>query len=449
MKNRCSRCHAKIDSHRKTCPYCGTLVRKPRGNVRIADPAKPSGVSGLIESIHLPTIDLKYLLAGVAVVVVAVIVVSALGCGGCSGCSGCSGCASCSACAFCGSRASCSQGCASCDSCASCASCDSCAKQDDVQRQLNGANYNCEYYANGTLYYVDGDRLLALKDGSESGTVVARSRGIECVYADKNYAYYIISGTVWRAPLNASAPSGSDEGYSERLLDPQTESETLGVKVIKGFALTDDGEICYWGETPDDIKIICCVDPSDKAARRTLFMGRYSNVQVYRGGVYFASGEEETKNNVIRVDLATGEQRTLFDGSANYFALTDGRLAVCVIDKPEDGSPAESARLLYIDPLTGEEVGGFERFPVIRSLKANDEWVYYTAEQRDADVTEVYRFRNNGEENELIFRSEGSLSLYGIAGDYFSLYGKNVYYICSKERMPQTITIDSHTVLDK
>ena len=33
---RCKRCHAKIENGRKTCPYCGTLIRKPRGNIKLS-----------------------------------------------------------------------------------------------------------------------------------------------------------------------------------------------------------------------------------------------------------------------------------------------------------------------------------------------------------------------------------------------------------------------------
>ncbi|MBE6759768.1 MAG: hypothetical protein E7554_06730, partial [Ruminococcaceae bacterium] len=72
MKKRCSRCHARLDGSRKTCPYCGTMVRKRRGNVKVASSVSSGGrggVSNVFDRVSLPSLSGKHLLVILAVIV--------------------------------------------------------------------------------------------------------------------------------------------------------------------------------------------------------------------------------------------------------------------------------------------------------------------------------------------------------------------------------------------
>ena len=429
MKKRCSRCHARLDGNRKTCPYCGTMVRKRRGNVKVSSSVRSGGVGGIFDNISLPALTGKHLLAIAAVVAVVLIVIFALGCGSCGSCGSCSSCAACSSCG---------------ESCTACSACASCGESGDIQR-LNGANYNCEYYRDGVFYYVDGDRLMALEDGMDAARTLVSGNGIECIYADDDNIYYIISGKVLSAPVGIRSVSDGDVPPGSVLLEPAK----LGLEKINGFAPAGEDELCFWGQKPEGEKIIGIIDRSGEGKARTLHTGKYSNVQCDGSAVYFASGEESTAGYVYRIDFNSGDSKVMFGSKADYYTISGGELIVCLLTKNEDGTPTENAELIYISTLTGEQRTGFESFPRIRGLAANDQWVYYVLDDTISGHTLIYRFAENGKTHQLVFRKAGSYRLYGVAGSYFSVYGDDVYYICNYDHAPGSIVLTEHTVLDK
>lgn len=432
MKNRCSRCHARLDGHRKTCPYCGTMVRKRRGNVKVAASVGQSGIGGAISNITLPALTGKHLLVGAAVLVTLIIILTMLGCGSCTACSSCSSCGGASACS-------------SCTACDSCGSCSSCAEGGDGELSVNGTSYKCEYHYGSTLYYVEGEYLMALEDGFETGRIVAGGKGIECIYADADYVYYIISGRVLRTPLNGQSVSDGDVPLGSIYIDPAN----VGLEKINGFALAGKDELCFWGQKSDGGKVVCMTSLDEPENSRTIYSGNYFNVQCYRGGVFLVSGEELTNGQIIRIDMETGSPRIMFEQKSAYYTLHNGNLLVDVTEQPTDGTWATSSELIYIDIRSGKELSRFESFPVIKGLAANDQWVYYAAEDQVTGQTLVYRFSGEGESHQLVFRKAGSYRLYGVSGSYFSLYGEKAYYICNYDQMPNFITIREHTVLDK
>ncbi len=427
MKKRCSRCHARLEPGRRTCPYCGTMVRKRRGSVKVASSV---GTANVLDRISLPALTGKHLLAIAAVIAAIIIGIVMLGCDSCALCSSCGSCAACSSCG-------------SCSACDSCSGCSSCGKEEELI--LNGANYNCEYYYGSTLYYVDGDQLIALEDGMDTGRVVAVGHGIECVYADGGYIYYIIGGQILRSPANAQVVSSADAPVGSVLLAPAA----AGLEKISGFALLGNDELCYWGQTADGNKVICVTDREKPDNGRMIHSGKYFNVQQYQGFIYFSSGEEATNGLVIRLDPDTGDRKIMYDQKANYYTLSGGSLIVYVQQKSEDGTNIDSSRLIYIDPEKAKVTSEFESFPRIRGLAANDQWIYYAVDDTVTGHTLVYRFSDSGKNHQLVFRKAGSYSLYGIAGSYFTLFGEDAYFICNYDQVPNSITITQHTVLDK
>jgi len=431
LKKRCTRCHAKLDSHHRNCPYCGTMVRKPRGNVRVA----PSvGTGGALSNITLPALTGKHLLAILAVIVVIIIFVSMLGCGSCAACEGCTACTSCSSCGACNA----------CQSCGSCESCGSCAACEKVEPTLNTTSFHCEYHYGNTLYYVDGDKLMALEDGMDAGRPLASGKGIRCLYADEEFVYYLSAGQIMCAPVGMYSADGEALPGGRVLLDPVT----AGLQLINGFSLTGESELCFWGQDSEGVKSIHITGRDGQGEIRALYTGKYSNVQCYRGGVYFSSGEDATNGFVVRVDISTGNRKLVYESKANYFTLVNGELVVCELPMLEDGSPADYSRLIYMDMESGEERARFERFPRVHGMIANDEWIYYTINENDNQETCVYRFRDEGRIHQQVFRKPGSFRLYGVADSYFSVYGENYYYICNYDSMPNFITISEHPVLD-
>ncbi|MBE6760419.1 MAG: DUF5050 domain-containing protein, partial [Ruminococcaceae bacterium] len=406
-----------------------------RGNVKVASSVSSGGrggVSNVFDRVSLPSLSGKHLLVILAVIVALIIAISAIGCDSCASCFSCG--SACTACSSCGS----------CTSCASCGSCSACGG-DSGEAQLNGPNFNCEYYSGGTLYYVDGDRLMALEDGMSAGQPVLSGDGIKCVYADEDNIYYIISGRILSSPVGLKSVSGSDLPTGNVLFEPVD----LGMETINGFALNGEDELCVWGQRADGEKIICVTDRSGTGDTRTVHTGKYSNVQYHNGSVYFASGEESTNGYVVRVELSSGSRNVVFGQKANYFTLSGGRLYVCVMESAEDGAQEAASTLICVDAQTGKELSTLESFPRIRGMVANDRWIYYLTDDTDAGQTLVYRFSPDGAEHQLVFRKLGSYRLYGVAGSYFTLIGDEVYYICNYDQAPNSIVLTEHSVLPK
>lgn len=400
------------------------MVRKPRGGIRVAASVESGGVSSVIDRISLPALTGRHLLVGLAVIVAIAAVGLMIGCDSCAACTSCSSCAACA-------------------SCSSCGSCSSCA-DEETEFSVNSANYNCEYHSGSTLYYVEGNHLMALEDGLETGRPVVSGKGIACVYADNDFVYYIISGNILRAPLSGQTTSSGDVPLGSVLLSP----EKAGLEKINGFALSGEDELCYWGQKTDGTKVIRITDRHVPDSGKTLYTGKYSNTQCYRGSVYFVSGEDATNGCIIRVGLSDGTSETVFDRKVNYYTLSDGRLFACVISQPSDTGEPASATLTCIDLEGKEDTTVISGLPSVRSLVANDRWVYYVTDDASGQ-TLIYRFSGDGETHQLVFRKSGYYKLYGVADSYFSVYGSNVYYICNYDHMPNFITIREHTVLDK
>ena len=57
---RCRRCHTKLAPGKKTCPVCGTLVRKRRGSVKLATTAGGSAFDNFFAGV-----DMRKVLLGV------------------------------------------------------------------------------------------------------------------------------------------------------------------------------------------------------------------------------------------------------------------------------------------------------------------------------------------------------------------------------------------------
>ncbi len=432
---RCRRCHSKIDPTKKMCPVCGTLIRKPRGAVKLAPEAGGNKVLSAAIDVKrkMSSINPKIVLAVVCGILLIVVMALTFNCADCgeqdnSGFSSCSGCSSCSSCSSCGS----------CNSCGSCSSCDSSESNDSKPETVkprkstsscsgnavvydkleNSVANGREFVKDGVLYYADSTGIHAMNVKGEL-TLVTPGSSINSIYVNSTHVYYLMAGNLWRSPIEKPiVVDGDDKARyaSEKLLDATASGSDIGVDRIHGFSV-DGNKIVYWGSTPSDSFSICTRDVTTGAGD-VIYSGKVAQVQYYRSRVFFLSRNDEDFNTAYSVDISTKERIQLFDGAVTYFALCDGSLfAYTWTDDAKDGVPAH---LYKIDVDTLSVLGSWQ-FVSIRGMMGNDSYVYYYRNNADG-TSNVCLLSPDVKENKEIFFNQGAIQLNHIAGSYFSVY---------------------------
>lgn len=450
---RCHRCHSKIDPGRKTCPNCGTLVRKRRGSVTLAPEAGGAKLTAFFKNVGSKMnldidINPKVVLLFAIIVAAVLLIFGVARCDGCSECGGCSECSTCSTCGSCDGCSSCgacgngasgsdaSGGCASCGACTTCSACGSCSVcsecgtcgncgacekcgsdgEGDVDTSkytaMSAPSLSREYWHNGTLYYINGNNIMAMgADGTLS--IVAESSGMSDLYVDGTNAYYLKGGNLWAVPLKKPETLSTDpaEVYGEsRIINATVSGTDAGLKAIYGYGVTD-GWICYWGPDWHDNYAVCC-RPLAGGTPRVLRTGAYYTVECYGGSVYLLGRDEADYGMLYRIDLATGAKAVMYKEQVNYYTLCQG----CVYAVTWKNHVAELHRL---DPVTGEEYNKWV-IAELSSLFANDRYIYYGV--NGGGVGHIYRMLPDGTECSEIFCDDSYIQLTGVTGDWFSLY---------------------------
>lgn len=425
---RCQRCHAKVDPGRKTCPTCGTVVRKRRGSVTLAPEVGGTKLQAALKKIGTRfdiDIDPKVVLLAIVIILALALFITFAQCNGCMSCKGCSSCDSCTSCASCGSAASCAScgSCASCNSCASCGSCTACGSctcggSEETEELsggkglLNAPSLSNEYYHKGTLYYIDGNNLVALSD-SGVVSIVAAASGMSSVYADDTNVYYLKDGSIWAAPITkpATISDDPDDRYAaKRILNATVSGSDAGVRAIYGYGITNDW-ICYWGPDRADSFVIGC-KPLEGGAARVLNTGSYHMVQCYDGSVYFLGRDEADYGILYRIRLDTGEKTVVFNEKVYYFTLSQGCVyPITWINK--------TATLYRVNVDNGEVVRQWE-IDELSGILANDSHIFYCV--NDSRGGNIYRMAPDGTGRQNIFYDSSTIQLTGVCGKYFSLY---------------------------
>ncbi|MBQ4313593.1 MAG: DUF5050 domain-containing protein [Clostridia bacterium] len=406
---RCRRCHTKLDSSKKMCPVCGTLVRKKRGKVKLAPQAGAGNKIAMpmnnIFSRMASLFESKILIAVIALLVIVAAVVTMIATGAFDGCS------------------------------CSCGGDDTYEEIGSVS--VNSATVSREYYIGTTLYYVSGNNLMSLDDNGTT-TVVAAGSGIGGVTADSENVYYLQGGDIWVSPLEKPLTVSDDPAAkyaSTRIVGATASGSDAGVTSVTGYALIEGG-ICYWGPAEGGTAIY--THSFSSGGRRMLFTGPCANIQCYRGKVYYVSQGAADSGVLHSIGLDSGETSVVYDETqVKYYALSDGN-AMIYSDDEESG-------VLSRVKLRSGEVSDQWRTERFQGMAANDSYIYYHTTSGDGSA--LYRMEAGGSESVKIFYDGGKIRLCGIAGDYFSLwvgltdsdnpYSGASYYIFNSETREQ------------
>lgn len=375
---RCKRCHAKIDGKKKTCPNCGVLVRKKRGLYKLA-PTALGGSSGFFDELRSELSRLRpwilYTACGIVLVLIAIICISCVGCS----CSGCSGCASCS--------------------------------QEEAVSYADSVNsgvQGLEYYHNGTLYYINSDKIFSLSPSGEN-KLIAEGAGPGTLRADDASVYYLSNGALYSVPFEkpivVSEESGSQ--YAARCLAaPAAEGEDV-MTAITGYAQHGD-IICYWGTCQSGIVRFMTVDPTSGVSSK-LFEAAALSVKYYRGCVYY-------------IDASTGELMlcSVDDGSMKKTGIipADGKYdlgsgSVCFVKKDGETTYLDRVSLSGSKTLLHMQIDG------LAGVMTTDEYIFYW--KNDATGGSVMRMTHGGADAKLLLYDAHPVELKGVSGTYFSV----------------------------
>lgn len=380
------------------CPNCGTLVRKKRGNVKIASTAGvgPSWLINFVDNIN--RISPKILLAAVACILLVVILIMSFSCGSCAGCGSCDACSSCGSCAGCGS-------CAACNDSAS-----GSAKPEPTQtkaNQLNTGGMICvdENY----LYYVSGSAVMRSGNGGDTVLLRLESGEISAINTDGVNLYYIQDGSLWRLPFDATMAQDSAP-VPRCIVRKIDETDQISQYIsISGYNIVDKEKLCCWGVSTSGSVRISTVD-SYGAQLTTIAEGNFSNPKYYNGAVYFYDNSTGKLNRVSLGD----KKRTALD--INYessgYALGGGYIYFC--EARQDGSKV----LCRMSVSGGKKTEWYVGDPYIVGIMANDKAVcFWTSRPEGSDL---FRYGHDG--NGARFDSKAhAVSMSCMAGDYMLL----------------------------
>jgi len=377
----------------------------------------------------LSSIDVRKILLAIAAVIAVVCVIcmfsgSCSSCKACESCAACSSCGSCAACSSCGSCQACNActTCASCGSCTACAACGSCAscendnKAEDgtvYEPRLNGGKMGTAYYYDSTLYYVSGDSLKSV-DSSGKTTVESVGSAITNVCADDTYIYYLQFGNVWRTPREKPLTASDDPAVkyaAERILNATVSGSDAGVTRVIGFSV-EDNIISYWGLAAQGGYNILS-RPIDGYTGTLLHSGELTNVQVYRGCIYFVSRDEADNGILYSISASTGEKKAITESAVSHYVLSSGCAYVC--------NYIEGKNNLTQISLSSGKVRNRWVIGDIEGMIANDNWIYYYV-NNDMTGGDIYRMKPGTGKATRLFHDSNRISLAGIAGDYFSVY---------------------------
>lgn len=375
---RCKRCHTKLTSGKKTCPVCGTLVRKPRGSVKLATTTgvRSNPIAELFGRVP------KKLLVGIPAVIIfiAVCAVMITSCNCSCTCSGCSG----------------------------------CSEPVVYEQVVNTSPLGMEYYENSTLYYISGNSIIALNDAGEA-SVVAAGTGISAVSADSANVYYLRDGSLWVSPLEKPIVISDDDDtkYASHCLIPAgiPSGSDVGVMWIQGYTL-GGGVIYYWGPAASGETRICSFDIASGGAANVL-SGAISEIKYYRGRLYFfdvASGALQ-----LCSVPAQGGEAELIGGAGSVYGYTLGDGCVYYTTVGGDGLP-----VLCKWSIENRSIISSWQISGISGLAANDSYIYYC--KNTAEGGRLYRMTHAGEDSKTLFMHESAIELRSVCGKYFSVF---------------------------
>lgn len=382
---RCKRCHAKLENGRKTCPYCGTLVRKRRGNIKLA---AESGVeinpfadfvSDTVYKIQTAVRrDRRIIPAAAAALILLIFIISLI-------------------------------------SCAPSCSCACTGRKKEVKTGDFGILYDSRAASLQTsnkdgLYCIVSDSVI-MRSSDESYRTLCTEVSASCIAGDETYIYICKPDGIYK-------------------IDPQQIYMTPGdvsAKVVDCsgdplFALVDctaaDGILLYKMRELGGSSVSLYV--SDTVAGTTTLVagGNIDDAGFMGGRVYYCRTDAGVKTLYSCGCDGTDEKAVVSD-IADY-ELGGGYIYYTV---PEtDASPTDARVLVRLKASSAKEVCRWDIPELtggnLRSFKANDMWLCICAGSDDGDS--IYRIEHDSPDLKRIAYFSKRVELTAVSGNWYA-----------------------------
>lgn len=370
---RCKRCHAVIAEGRKSCPNCGTLVRKKRGNITLSSQSGvqvnrfADGISDGIYNLRMAIRrDSRILILIVAVPLVLLGSILLISCGA----------SSCSCSCSCGGEHE---------------------KTAQFEARYNSYKPSYQYALGETLYYISDGSIMS-RTADESYKHIYDCASATDLQADDKYIYFRENNKVRRIELGKTAVSGTD--IAETVLDfSSDENYTLGYFIADGemyYTLTESGS-----------------DLTTLYSDRTLLCGEYTDFGYMNGRIYYTVSDSDVTRSLHCVNTDGTDEKLIVSSMDDYqlgggyiYTVSDvsGNKILSRMDK--DGITVME---WDITALTGGE---------LHSIAANDMWLCFVNTSEEGSV--VYRIEHDSVDINSVFAYSDKIELTGVSGDWYA-----------------------------
>lgn len=380
---RCKRCHAVIEPGRKTCPNCGTLVRKRRGNFKLAAESgvTENKVSDFISDgiYNLQTAvkrDNRLLILIIAVPVILIGFIILISCGSCS-----------------------------CD-----CSCAGEEKTTEISGVINDSRLPMrQSYFGEDLFYIDSSSSAIMQRSSdENYSKVCDVVSASSLLMTGDGLYYSDGEKIYSMPEGFVPVSDGDRGrtVADCAGDPMF---TLG-----GYFAGGSG-ICYYkNEKGGKAASVYAFDNASGSASLVL-SGEVSDFGYTNGRLYFCRETENNRelcscamNGSDEMQVMTGVIDYQLGGGYVYATRADENGAILLCRYTSAGS--EEFRW-DMSQITGASLSGFA---------ADDMWLCIVTEASDGGNT-VYRAEHDGTELKRIGFFSTPVELAGVSGSWYAM----------------------------
>ncbi len=371
---RCKRCRAVIAEGRKSCPNCGTLIRKKRGNITLSSQSGvqvnrfADGISDGLYNLKMAIRrDNRIMLLLVAVPLVIIGTILLISCGA--------------------------------NSCACSCSCEGGHKEKfTFEKRENSFESSMQFAVGDALYYIS-DGSIMCRNSDESYRHIYDSLSASDLQSDGKYLYLREDNKVKRIELGKTAVSGSD--MAETVLDFSSDNNYR-----LGYFLADGVMYYTLSDTESELSTLY----SDRA----LLSGGYSDFGYMKGRIYYTASDSDITRNVYSMNTDGSDQKLAVSSVVKY-QLGGGYIYAIVSDGDSnllvkyDESGAELMRW-DISALTGGEIS---------SVAVNDIWLCFVTETKDGGSV-VYRIEHDSPDIASIFAYSNSVELTGVSGDWYA-----------------------------
>ncbi len=370
---RCKRCHAVVAEGRKSCPNCGTLIRKKRGNITLSSQSGvqvnrfTDGLSDAIYNLKMATRrDSRILILLVAVPLVLIGAIMLISCGA----------SSCSCSCSCGGDYE---------------------ETARFETRYNSYKPSYQFALGETLYYISDGSIMS-RTADESYKSIYDCKSASDLQSDGEYLYFREKNKVRRIEIGKTAVSGTD--IAETVLDYSSdENYTLGYFIAEGdlfYTLTESGS-----------------DLTTLYSDSTLLCGKYRDFGYMNGRIYYTVSDSDVTRSLYSVNTDGSDENLIVSGAADYQLGGGYVYTVSTVDDKKIlmRSSEEGAKLMDwdISTLTGGDLA---------SMAANDQWLCFVNTSEDGSV--IYRIEHDKVDINSVFAYSAKIELTGVSGDWYA-----------------------------